>query len=177
MSRSGESFNLFLTGPIQVGKSTLLGKIVRDLGVRTGGFQTRPVFDKEGVCGYCLETFRAGPGAPSLLMARRTDRGFEPLPITFDGLGCSLLGKALEGGADLIVMDEIGFFEERATAFHDAVMACLDSSVPVLGVLKKSEACLPRKIRCRADVLIVEVAQDNRDVLLPGLMKFIGKAM
>lgn len=170
-----EKANIFLTGPLEVGKSTLLRKVVRELGWRTGGFQTRPVFDTQGVCGFSMEPFEAGRGAPSVLMARRTDRGFDALPITFDGLGCSLLGKALEGGADLIVMDEIGFFESRAYRFHDAVMACLDSPVPVLGVLKKSEASLPRKIRCRPDVRVVEVSRENREVLLPDLVKLIRK--
>jgi nucleoside-triphosphatase len=174
---AGESapFNLFLTGPVGAGKSTLLGRLLRRLNWRIGGFRTRPAFDGAGMCGYCIEPFGAAHGAPSSLIARRTDRGFEALTSAFDGLGASLLRKALEDRFDAVVMDEIGFFEERAMAFHDAVMACLDSPLPVLGVLKRSGASLPRKIRGRQDVRVVEVTSDNRDGLLPELLRLVSE--
>ncbi len=171
VDRSCKAPNLFLTGEIRVGKSTLLKEVVREQGWRRGGFQTRPVLDFRGVCGYGLEPFGTEEERMPPLIARRTGRGFEALPLTFDGLGCSLLFGALDRGDELIVMDEIGFFESRAREFHKAVLACLDSPIPVLGVLKKSEALLPRKVRGRADVVTVEVTRQNRDELLHDIVR------
>ena len=63
-------------------------------------------------------------------------------------------------------MDEIGFLENRAPTFRRCVLACLDSSVPVLGVLsKKPQALLPAEIREREDVKLFDVTRENREDL------------
>ena len=162
--------NLFLTGAVGVGKSTLLRKVLKRLSGRYGGFETFPVHSSQGVRGYALKPFGEDLFEEWPLIARRTSRGFRPREETFNGLGAKLLRQARNDMPDAVVMDEIGFFETPAEIFHGAVMSCLESPLFVFGVLKKCNAPLPRKIRQYPGVLVVEVNFRNREIL-PDLLE------
>ncbi len=162
--------NLFLSGVVGVGKSTLLRKVLERFRGKYGGFETFPVRSSGMVRGYALKPFDEDFSDEWPLVARRISRGFVPLQETFNDLGTKLLQQSRKEMPDAVVMDEIGFFETRAEAFHGAVMSCLESSLFVFGVLKKCDAPLPRKIRQYPGVLVVEVTFRNRE-MLPDLLE------
>ena len=152
----------FLTGGVQVGKSTIIKRLVRDLGLDAGGFMTRWV-------------------------GTRTDRvpvllpyGVEPVPFTeddiaavckgetmtprigiFDTVGPRILGES--AGRDVIIMDELGSLESRSYAFQKAVLKTLDGDTPVLGVIQPRDVPFLNGIRSRPDVTVITVDEDNRD--------------
>ncbi len=55
----------------------------------------------------------------------------------FNGLGCALLGAA--GSDGMIVMDEIGYMEDKAEDFCRAVTAAFDGDIPVLATIKDTQ--------------------------------------
>lgn len=161
--------HLFLTGEIQVGKSTLLRKVLAGLGGPAGGFQTRwhgrgpgatlhlspwgsdPVWDVES-----RAAIREAQGPPRVL------------PGAFDRLGPALLSPASAGGT---VMDELGYLEGDAPRFQAAVLARLASTRPVLGVLKPRHTPFLDAVRGTPGVEVVAVTRENRDTLAPALIR------
>lgn len=156
---------ILLTGEVQVGKSTIIRKVTeRHPDWKIGGFVTvkapkgaqipqnwpegqeflpdavyicragKPLFSSEfGVVGDCGEF-----GFP---------KGF---PEVFDRVGKRLAEDT--SGCHLILMDELGFMENEAELFQEAVIETLKSGVPVLGVVKKKSSPFsrPRKGSCRS---------------------------
>ena len=160
--------NLFLTGSIQVGKSTLLRKLLAKSGLRPGGAETgfgpwrgeaerslflypygKPDYARESVC--C----RMGPW------------GKTALPEVFDARGAALIRAALaDPNADVVVLDELGFLEAEAKEFRKAVLEALNSPKPVWGVLRLGGGCW-------GDIDLgktVTVTAENRDSLAETLL-------
>ena len=155
--------HLFLTGEKGVGKSTLLKKLLEGRGDRIGGFLT-------------VRSAQAFPGKISLHMLSPKGgevpaeenflcfcppRGDAAAAERFDRLGCA----ALERGGEIIVMDELGPAEARAEAFQAMVQELLEGSVPVYGVLQKTDSPLYRMITTHPNVCLLEVTAENRDAL------------
>jgi len=169
--------HLFLTGDIQIGKSTLLRRVLDALGpVRLGGFRTVTAADIPGAVGsvYLVPAAQARPGfSPDCRVAIRwgPGRGAECFPEVFDRRGTELLADAAQ--AQLIVMDEIGFLEASAPRFSARVSALLDGETPILGVVRKQgETPLQQYIRSHPRVRLVEVTEENRDELAETLPLF-----
>ena len=171
MKTSGRQ-HLFLTGGIQTGKSTLLSRWLSRIDCRIGGFYTRKVPENEHVY---VRIFPAYPYAKPVDDNRLFDTLHKDALDSdkqFNTVGCSMLEDSR--GAELIVMDEIGYKEDTASAFCEAVLRTLDGTVPVIGVLRKrtpdrtAEAlsgALTEIIRSRSDVTVLEVTEANRDEL------------
>lgn len=64
-----------------------------------------------------------------------------------------------------MLMDELGFMENEAELFQEAVIETLKSGVPVLGVVKKKSSPFLDRVRALAGVRIIEVTEENRDSL------------
>ena len=58
----------------------------------------------------------------------------EVYPEVFDTYGTQLIHSASK--KELIIMDEIGFIEEKAEQFQKAVLSAFDSNIPVLAAIK-----------------------------------------
>lgn len=166
--------HLFLTGEIQVGKTTLIQKFLCTLGLIPGGFQTyfgpdrlepehhlylcpaweRPVFD----VAHRLAFFQ--PGVPPQAFDRQ-----------FETRGVSYIEDASRPWP-LKVFDECGFLEQSAPAFQKAIITALDQKTPVLGVLKQT-GCPSwlDQISSHPEVERILVTPDNRDQLLPVLLQ------
>ncbi len=159
--------NILIAGAPGAGKTTLVREVVRELGVRPGGYLTRafPPRGKKIRCGITALT----PG-----MLRRSGMfayAGTPGPFRVCGMGVNVaeleavgavaLEKAMRV-SPLIVMDEIGHMESASPRFQDAVIACLDSPVPVLGVIKIESGPFVDRIKARPDIELVELTESNR---------------
>ena len=169
--------HLFLTGEIQVGKSTLLQKWLSDLEVKAGGFYTRKYPGRDGhVYVHMLSAARKeAPDEGNFLFdCMAKDAG--DAARRFDALGCPLLDDP--GDADLIVMDELGFMERDAQDFKASVLHALDGPLPVIGCIRLCDEVIHPRIlpdvkdcslislvAAREDVRILEVTAQNRDRL------------
>ena len=157
--------HIFLTGPKQVGKSTVIQKVITMLvddglsPLSVHGFMT--FWDSKDASGlYIADAGRKGE--PRLLGIRR-DNGIELVPRAFDDHGAQLLTDA--PGARIILMDELGFLEGESLHFQEAVFACLDGDVPILGVLREGDVPWHAPIKTHPGVSVYLVSQANRDAL------------
>ena len=156
--------HLFLTGEKQVGKSTLLQKLLLKNEVcPIGGFHTvRAAGVFPGRTSVHLLSSATGeqPSAENLLF-------FCDLPEDadtarrFDRLGIAALALP----ARRIVMDELGPKEKNARLFQQRVLELLDGGTPILGVLQKCDAPFLQTVARHPRVQVITVTMENRDRL------------
>jgi len=154
--------HVLLTGEIGAGKSTALLRTLALLGgVRAMGLQTHYDEPREAE-GKALYLRAWGETAPGSYLTRIPGGDMAACADVFDTLGCALLERARACG-QLIVIDEIGRLERNAHAYHDALRACLDGDVPVLGAIRLRKADWADFARRHPAVALLEVTPDNRD--------------
>ena len=162
--------HVFLTGPVQIGKSTLIAAALDQLQPeRLGGFRT--VSDAPAADGSrSVHLFRASEHPQDHICTsanrvgiRRPGLGIASFPAVFDDAGIGALDGA--EGCDLILMDEIGRMERRADAYSARVLRLLDG-----GVQKKADTPLANAVRSHPAVRLIEVSEENRNTLLPEIL-------
>ena len=167
----GFTMNLFLTGPVQVGKTTLLNSTIQTLNAKTYGFYTKPYSNNSSVIGYKMFDYTSTI-EPFIIGIKDTPTTCQPMIENFETNGVSLLNTALESD-DVIILDELGILESKAYEFQEKILECLDSENLVLGVIKKKHSTFLNQIRERKDVIIIEVTPENRDYLLDEIMNIL----
>ena len=156
--------HLFLTGEVQVGKSTLLRALLERLAFPACGFCTC-----WAVCGgeerlHLLPWGAERRCAPENAAACRVDRRAQAMSGRFDRLGPPLLLP--RKGSRVLVMDELGFLEREEKVFQQAVLGALDGPLPVLGVIKPRQTPFLDAVRAHPRTRAVLVTEENRDALL-----------
>lgn len=168
--------HIFLTGQIQNGKSTAIQKTLRLLNRRHGGFRTYFSADRDDP-NRCL--YIGDAAQPYMYDEGRVVARFSPasppriLSERFDTLGVQYIEEAIQN-TRLILMDECGNLENRATRFQRAVLNALDGNIPVLGVVKLSATGWVDEIRRHPDVVLITVDERNRDALPRFLADILG---
>ena len=160
--------HLFLTGDIQVGKSTILKKyIAAHPEKRIGGYRT--VWQEERNTNrnsiHIVPADRDVPLTEENLVGIREgkwpNRVCTDFTEIYDTVGVELL-KGVEI-CDLILMDEIGRGENEAKLFQQAVLSVLDGDTPVIGVVRSKPGALTDIVRAHPKVEIAVVTVENRD--------------
>jgi len=152
--------NIFLTGELRVGKSTVIKKTLEILKIPViRGFQTRKIEGRN--TRIILYPLSATP-VTGHTVAQWNSREKMVFPEIFDEYGTEYLSEK----ADLILMDELGYLETNAKLFQEAVRKTLDGPIPVLGVIRfgKSTEFLD-SLRERTDILLITVTKENRSTL------------
>lgn len=136
--------HLFLEGPIQMGKSTLLRELLSPYKDMIGGFASQRMLNDEGrTIGYRIGPadsttltihFSEGIKLPGIFRIIHEDGTSEKFPEAFDRYGVSLL-KASEG-KKLILLDEIGGAELLSSEFSRTLYDTLAGDTPCIGVIK-----------------------------------------
>lgn len=169
----GEIRHIFLTGEKKAGKSTLLRKALEAENLNPAGFQTKP-YDVNGrFMGFYLHATKTIPsGYENDIPISVVPKPGMPvaIPEVFDGFGAELLDLA-KTEEPLILMDELGNLERNAKRFQRAVTACLESQAHVVGVLQMRDNDMIRSILQREDTAIYTVTLENREALLPELVR------
>lgn len=157
--------HIFLTGAVQVGKSTVIDKTLRLLGATPGGFRTYFGADRTAghhrlyLCGGgeecpCDDAHAVAAFAPGSLPCLDVQR-FEELALA-----------ALQNeDVPLLLMDECGRLEKKATRFHGRVYELLEGDIPILGVLRQDANGWLDVIRSHPKVKVITVTPENRDAL------------
>lgn len=165
--------HVFLTGPVQIGKSTLIEQALQALApLRVGGFYTisappqpdgsRPVHL------YPADEAVHLAGDGNCVGIRRAD-GIVPFSAAFETAGLAALASAQD--CELLVMDEIGRMERDAQRYTARILALLDGAVPILGVVQqRADTPLTCAVRAHARVKLLHVTQANRGALLPTIL-------
>lgn len=177
--------HIFLTGPQDVGKTTVINKVLAKLEKQ---HSDKPLIVK-GFRSFWGEDFAprksyayiahadcefADLGAAAIALRDTSTWDMEIYPQTFDNIGVGILEYSKD--ADLILMDELGFMESEALDFRQKVMDVLDGNIPVIGVLKQDteffkDSPFLNGIRAHDKVCEIKVSVDNRDDLVEELVR------
>ena len=160
-----ENHIVFLTGPRQIGKSTVIRKTIsllqKEGPLRLGGFFT--YWGAKGDSHLYIAAADPSQGQnPSPLADCRNGSLIHHTEV-FDQQSLKLLPDS--SPAHLICMDELGFLEADSPLFKGRVYSCLDSDKPVIGVLREGEIPWHDPIKTHPRVTLCEVTLDNRDHL------------
>lgn len=156
--------NIFLTGKRHVGKSTIIDRVMEAMSyVKFGGLRTKPLFDDMGELVAFYLSSVSGTEDPKIFAKKQKNGKWTAVAESFDEYGTYLLEKSLKDDTDIIVIDELGFFEAKAFHFQKAVIKCLSSPKTVLGVMKPLPVPFLNEIRKRDDVYLAEITLENRD--------------
>ena len=146
--------HLFLEGPIQSGKSTLIKNCLREFTGTLGGFSCKRYLDENGsirafglvsptdydVDGVYDPQIHGDPdnGIPAKdpgIFLIKGAAGMKADTEAFIRAGIRLLDGPKH--ADLLLMDEIGGVELKSDEFHEKLDEVLDGDIPCIGVLKQ----------------------------------------
>ncbi|MDO4483297.1 MAG: nucleoside-triphosphatase [Clostridia bacterium] len=168
--------HLFLTGRKQVGKSTLLNKVMEACGLDVTGFRTCPIYIGEAKRGYSMHAFCDVPDWMNdfIICARVGEQRIVAVPDAFDRNGTALLQACRRENKRWFLMDEIGKAENKSPAYCHEILDILDSDIHVLGILQDCRSELVAQIKAREDVWLITVDEENRDTLLPDIVKWVG---
>lgn len=159
----GHRKHLFLTGRKQIGKSTVLTRLLDGRDWDIGGFRTCRVLTPTGASIHMIPPVGQRIFTPENRLFLRENGIMHRDPAAFDRLGRARLAGCRN--CDMILMDELGPNEAQAVDFQHQVLACLDGDVPVYGVLQLADSEFLDNIKARDDVHLVTVTEENRDGL------------
>lgn len=165
-SKTGaNTMKLFLTGPVGVGKTTVIQRCLADYAGLLWGFRSFKT-PRDGPVADILLTEAACPENRHLV-AHMGPAGREMHPEVFEEAGVPMLQKITKDTRGLVLMDEIGFIESRATGFQREILRVLALDVPVIGVLRQLEdpPAFLAGLHTRQDLTILTVSKENRDHL------------
>lgn len=162
--------HLFLTGKVQIGKTTVVDKTIARLGVTPGGFRTYFGEDRRAPHHFLYMSSAARPRsfAPDHAVAEFR-LGADGAPTAcqllprFEELGLQYLAQA--SAYPLIILDECGRLEQRFPRFCAQVLELLEGETPVLGVVRQDVMGWLEEIRHHPKVQLVTVTEQNRNEL------------
>lgn len=170
--------NILIAGWPGVGKTTLVDKIIKEFQLNPVGFFTEEIREDGKKVGFTITSLT--PGLPQMegILARIGLPGlFRRGPYTINVHDMEEVGaRALEEALfcrELILIDEIGSMEMVSPRFQAAVIACLQSSRPVLGVIKAESNPFIDQIKSRSDVEIIELTRGRYDVVKSDLVRMV----
>jgi nucleoside-triphosphatase len=150
--------NIFLTGAIKCGKSTLVNKILEKLNLSYSGYRTLPYFIKDLHQGFYIEGYIENENICKPISVKIEGYKMVPIRETFEIIGVDILKTSIESlNSKIILLDEIGFLEREAYDFKKEIVNCLDSNKFVIGVVRKMEDEFFDYIKDRKDTLIIDI--------------------
>ncbi len=153
--------NVFLTGNIQIGKSTAIRRFLKNNDIKPLGFKTELNRDT----GILMMKIISNDGEQAFQIAASNGAMQRPVPdiAAFDRAG-ELLTQMDTSECDMLIMDELGYMERNAAVFRAAVSELLDRGIKTVGVLRnKPEGPFWDMLHEREDTVILTVDEENRD--------------
>jgi nucleoside-triphosphatase len=150
--------NVFLTGAIKCGKSTLVNKILEKLNLSYSGYRTLPYFINGLHQGFYIEGYIENENICKPISVKI--EGYKMIPIleAFEIIGVDIVKRSIDSlNSKIILIDEIGFLEKEAYKFKEEIKKCLDSQKFVIGVLRKMEDEFFDYIKDREDTLVIDI--------------------
>ena len=155
--------NIFITGEKQIGKSTLINRLIEEMKFQVSGFKTLPYEIENQRMGFYLKGLvETNEYKNNMPISIQTSKGScIPITETFETLGVEILRKSLVTSHPIILMDELGRLESMAKNFNQEVCKVLDSNKVVIGVLQQVHVPLLTTIKQRQDTWILTLDHHN----------------
>ncbi len=165
--------NIFLTGEKYAGKSTLILNVLDKLHLSAGGYITERII-KNNKRTYMVKSLHDKNKSYLIADVDVTDYSREVFIDSFDiGIVSVLENDLKDKGKDVIILDELGFFENDSEKFKSKIYELLDSDKIILGTIKDYDCEFLNNIRKRDDILLITVTKKNREEILNKLIKMI----
>lgn len=167
--------NIFVTGAIHIGKSTILNNVICSFPqLKIGGFRTMPIYEDNKKKGFLLESLE-GTKRIFAHVDLHSAYQFDVYKFdytVFEETGVSSLEHALLK-SDLILMDEIGMMEKQTAKFRDMILYCLNSSKLVLGAFQERATWFKNILNQTDDSKVFPVVTTNRDSITEQIIELI----
>ena len=153
---------IVLTGEKNVGKSTIVRRVLESFKGTVGGFLTKrePISDHD-VIPICLYDIHKQDNLHGCVVGLCSSvRVIEMYPERFNRIGVETL--TFETLPDLVIMDELGMMEKDASLFLNRVKEIMAADLNVLCVVKRRENPFLDRIKEMADI-VYEVNKENRE--------------
>jgi len=133
--------NIFITGPPRSGKSTLVGEIIKELGLEAEGLRTPDIREDGQRKGFKLVDIKSGEEGILAHVNVKKGPKVSRYRVDLDDLE-RFTEKSLANiseDCDIVVIDEIGTMELYSDYFVEMVEELLDSEKLVLAVLHRNQ--------------------------------------
>jgi nucleoside-triphosphatase len=159
---------IFLTGTPSSGKTTVIKKVIQDLGLPVNGFYTEEERMAGKRVGFLLNTLdgRKGYLAHQDIKSHFHIRRYG---VSIENIETIAVPSITPVSRNVIVLDEIGKMECFSEVFRQAALKALGSPNIVIGTITLGGDDFIMGIKKREDLEIHEVTVGNRDSL-PGLI-------
>jgi nucleoside-triphosphatase len=161
-----------LTGEPRTGKSTLIKRLVEQIGIaRCGGFYTEEVQENGARRGFRLVTLDGRTGIfahKSLRSPIHHGRYGIDLPC-LETLGLPALSDALKKGA-LVIIDELGPMEAYSESFRVKVLDVLNSTAPFLGTIAAKPHPWLDTLKRHKRVMLYQLTRNNREEVFRSIL-------
>lgn len=173
--------NILITGPIGVGKSTVLRNVLTYLdnrGVLYGTLFTQPVIQDGVRVGYTLidSSGRLCTFASEQIVSPIRFSKYRIDVKAFDQFGVAVLQTMLEN-KDVLIIDEIGLMEQTARLFRAKVQQCLDSDKLFIAVYQMRAGWFSSHLGERRDMCCFVVTEKNRDRIIHSIINELDKIL
>ncbi len=167
---------MLLTGAPGVGKTTIVNRLCTHCSakrVTVHGITTREIREKGMRVGFKITDVATGKEG---CLARKDKservRVGSYLVVTQDleQIGVAALDRALEGSADIVVVDEIGPMEMTSLSFRNAVSKVLDRKQPTVVTVKLGSHYTEVE-KIRGSCIRLEVSKGNREAVYRRLIE------
>ena len=150
--------HIFLTGEVQVGKSTAINKALALLNIPYLGFKTYGAEYKDDGSSI-LYISPANNLNIKTKIAERNKNSSKKMVVNknaFEVTGVEILKNSLNSETKLIIMDEIGFMESNFDGFKNQIREALDSDKIILGVVRNKNTEFLNEVRSHKKVELIE---------------------
>ena len=172
--------NILVIGAREIGKTTLVRKVVEQAGLIAEGYYTRAV--KEGWFGGRRQELVFFTGGVMTLATSKTHRGWARLGyarVNLEGIERDLIPRlqraVLSERTQVIVFDEVSQRECLSEMFRRQVVDCITSRKSVLATVTVGEQDdeFLHALEARSDVNVIHIGYDNRASLAHRLVPML----